>query len=495
MAEKITFDDDRDKTIIRTPNVTGKVVRWDWDQGREKDTFDITPLLVNVNWQKTIKTPSGGLNLTCVPQIGDTHLLDYLNTMDIVQIYEFDTLKFQGFIQTIQGTGSIDPKGGKPTRMVQITAKTFGSLFVDGELGLNLYLGLQNQKVGAKMIQFAETLADTINADGSTFSDIIKAIVDAWYTYLDDLGAKNYRKYLERYVDYETAMVGKATSGAPRSFQLFNPTAQKMSLWSVIQQVCEPPFNEVWFDNGPRKVYTEKTKALTGPMADTDMPAGQGNEKTYMIVRSTPFNGTVVDGNPTTLWDDMPSKIIPLGYLTKFSLTKSMNEAYTFYVVKPSSVDLNEYALISEGAFAQDIPAFNKYLFRPMEQQQFFARFSAPNDTKKEPKMADIFKVSQDGADTLKNWYENNDVFLSGTFNIMVPSDPDHDPRIGEKIEFEGLPNMFFYVEGVAHSWNYGGPVTSTLTVTRGYGQAGPIELKDKIFRRGIFAMNGQFSE
>jgi hypothetical protein len=391
--------------------------------------------------------------------------------------------------------GSIDPKSGKPLRMVSLRVFSFGNLFIDGELGLNLYVARRETNMYAKMEAFAGKLADAIKSKNSTFATVVNTVVSEWFIYLESLGARNYADYLNRFVDYTTGLQGKAIPGYPREARVFQVESQNQSLWSVMQRVCEPPFNELWFDTGPRHVYIETDDNLDGKPDTIDLPFSEGNEKTYLVLRSTPFNGTVKNGVTKTQWDSLPARKIPLGYLTKYSLNKTMDESYSFYLVQPSMLSLSDLELIANGSTVLDENAFNKYLYKPLVQQQYYARNFNEDGDVVDPDKNSIIQVSLDAATTLRNWNELNDQFLSGTIDMMVPGNADHDPRIGEKIEFEGLDDSYFYCEGVSHNWAYGGPLASTLSVTRGYGLAKPIELKDKIFRRGTFAMNRQFYE
>ena len=75
----------------------------------------------------------------------------------------------------------------------------------------------------------------------------------------------------------------------------------------------------------------------------------------------------------------------------------------------------------------------------------------------------------------LRRWYEHNTEFLSGTAKFMTFDDTKpwpgknfkvRNPRIGERI---GVFDVQFYVENVAHSWTYGGPMETTVQMTRGY--------------------------
>jgi hypothetical protein len=62
------------------------------------------------------------------------------------------------------------------------------------------------------------------------------------------------------------------------------------------------------------------------------------------------------------------------------------------------------------------------------------------------------------------DWYSKNPEFLNGTIEMMTM--PDSYPRIGEKVRYLGGE---FYVEETSRSWQYGGPMTTSLSVTRGY--------------------------
>lgn len=490
---EITSNVDRNRATIRTPVLTFEIIRWDWNSGKRRDgqPINITPAVMNFQWQKTIKSPQGGASLTLIPQIGGTHFLDFLNPMDVVQIKEFGVLKFQGFIRSVQSTGKIDKSSGKPTRLVSLRVMGFGNLYVEGSLGLNLYIKLEKYDIAATMEQFAAKLADAVIKEQS-FASVVGTIIDEWYGYLRELGATKYVNYLNTFIDYQTGLAGKRVPGYPRQLRLFQAESEQQTIWNILNRVVEPPFNEVWFDNGPRSVYYEQNENLS-PAKPTQVNLDR--EKTYLIIRATPFNGTVINGNERAAWDSLPAKTVPLGYLTQFNLNKTMDESYSFYLVEPSIMDMKNLELVAMGSEAFDTEAFEKYLYRPLVKQQFYTRDFEEGETAAAANYQDIFQVSKDGAETLRNWYELNDQYLSGNFTINVPSDAAVDPMIGDKIAFEGLDDAYFYCEGVGHSWTYGGSLTSNLSVTRGYGLQKPIELQDRIFKRGIFAMNRQFNE
>lgn len=69
--------------------------------------------------------------------------------------------------------------------------------------------------------------------------------------------------------------------------------------------------------------------------------------------------------------------------------------------------------------------------------------------------------------DAMRDWYSRLDDMLSGTILLSMTYDDNYDNYInpGDKIRLLGGE---FYVEGIAHSWSYGGNGTISLSVSRG---------------------------
>lgn len=499
MSEKVNFgvsqfttrNSSAVKAVVRTPVLRFEIIRWDWTKGTAKDKkpIDITPAVFSFRWLKSLRNPDSGCEITMIPQFSDVHYLDSLDTMDVVRIYEFNTLKYLGFIRRIGASGSISPTG-VPSRTVNITCSSFGALFSESELGLNMLLhsGIQSD-ISARIKTFAGKLSDVALLD-KPYSELIKLVIEEWFSFLDANKATTYKNYFNEFIDYESGLVGKTIPGFPKEFYLFYSHQQTMTLWDMVSKLVQLPFNEVWFDCGPRNLWVENNENLS--------PAKPGevkllNEKEHLIIRVPPFNGTVVNNTTVDLWDSLPSRIIPLSYLTRFDLNKSMDESMSFYLVAPPAYNPGELALVVQGEALIDSAAFNKYLYKPMIFDTTLIRIQKSGESGMESKANEIYKDIKDKVNTLKNWNQYNDKYLSGSFTFMVPSEEIFDPRIGDKIEIENLNGMYFYVEGVSHSWNYGGPLISNVSVTRGWSDNGPILLKDKIFKRGKFTMGSKF--
>lgn len=441
---------------------------WDWSIGRIKETLDITNDALNYRFQKTIKTPKGSCQLAILPQSADTHILDIVNPMDVIRISEFGNLKFVGYIQRISYTGSID-KEGKPHREATLTAVQFGGLLVDASTGFGLgtALGKEDGDLITYSTQLFKSIADAV-LDGVTYSEMITVLIENFRDYLTNLGGKNFLTYLEQYLDVETGLKSTRSALLPRTFDFYTGTEQTLTFWQVAEQLVEKPFNEFWIDNGPRKV------CIDGKLIEL-------SAKSCLVFRETPFDGTV-GGTSEQVFRDIKDIYIDKDHLLRFDLARSMDEVYTVYNVKEAAYQLNDIARIFTGQWKIDYGRIGKYLFKPLITELFYVR-TEDEDGKSLIPEGEMLTVGQNAADTLKAWFENNDEYLSGSLSMMVPSDGALDPKIGDKISVYGIEG-FFYVEGIAHTWTYQGPLKSDLTVTRGYNKTKRIELKDRIFRR-----------
>ena len=498
MPEKIGFQTTRETAIIRTPQLQVMLTRWDWTLGQPLDNtpFDMTNFVIRYQFQKTIKTPAGGCQIDVVPQIGDIHFMDYISTMDVVQIFEFGVLKYSGYVRRVSAVGRIMPDG-KPVRLVTVVLQSFGNLFLEGHLGLNMFMRISDTaNLNNIMLQFAGQITDTINGGGS-YGDLISTLINQWLNYVGlASGSTFYQQYISSWLETVSGTLGKRIPGAPKDTQIIYPFSEDMTLWDILQRTIEVPITELWFDEGPRSVQIEQDQSLTQP-TEVRLP----NSITYLVCRQTPFNGTTINGDSVNMFDNMPSRKIPINYLTGYELNKSMDESYSFYLASPAiwkpGGDAGDpsaaMAMVATGQYVFDSLAFSKYLYRPLQKDMFFDRYFDSSSPNLDGSIGQLNQNALDFADTLFEWFSNNDQFLNGSFTIEVPSDESLDPRIGDKIEFDGINDAYFYVEGITHDFIYGGPITSTLMVTRGYGLGRPISLQDKLFKRGRFALGNQF--
>jgi hypothetical protein len=462
--------------VVRRMVIKVEVDHWEWSStSRVKETFDLTPLVVSYQWQKSIKTPMGGCSITCLPQLIDRAIIEIVDPMDVVRVSEFGTVKFVGYVRKVSFTGTIQ-SDGKPSRVCIITATSMGGIFQESNLGANLFLLQKSPEFFNAAQDLATKIADKCKQD-APIGDVVKTVVDTWLTFVDTAsGSTAYRNWFNNLIDYETGLAETKVPGFAREWMAFTGTEENLTLWQLLEKFGEAPFYELWFDTGPRKVVAgTSTISLQGGTAP----------KTCLICRPTPFNGTVdYQGVNHNYFDTLGVKTVPKSHLVKYDLNKSMEEVYTFYISHPAIWNMQDVLLVATGQAVKDDTKIAKYLYRPLTVQEFYGRIGdAEKDASVSPdNTKDLEDSLKYGATTLKNWFQYSDIMLSGAILMMVPKKPENDVWIGDKIELEGLTGHF-YVESVQHSWKYQGNLTSSLNVTRGLDGVRSIVLANKMFK------------
>lgn len=473
--------------MIRRPVVRITVTRWDFPQQQPKDSapWDITDSVISFTWRKTIKSPASDCEMQILPQRTALNLLDDLSPQDVVSIYEFGTLKYQGYIVTISFTGAIQSgTPGVPLRRGTIQIAGFGNLIATASLGLNMGNFKDNfEAFWSSAQKLAFTLNNVLSSNGSTYATALSTTFQYWTELITNIGATDFSAYLSSFLDYSTALDTTLSPSFPRNLYLWTGTEVSVTLWEAVLPMIQVPLNEVWFDVGPRNVYLNGTT-----QSNVQLP----NELTYLIFRATPFDGTLnSQGESENLFQALPIKTIPKEYLVRFDLHKTSTESYTVYNVVEPIMQMNDITRALLGLMVPDPVNINKYLLRMMTTQLYFSRQvnnqqqnSAPSN---DPLAPQIETQANYLSQTLLNWYTNNDQFLSGTIMGNVPNDANSDIYLGERVQIESIPGTF-YVEGISHQWTMNQPLFTTLSVTRGYNQSEntPIQLVDKLFRSGI---------
>lgn len=457
---------------------------WEWPGAVKKDTLDLTNDILNYRFQKTIKSPQGTCQIAMLPQSLSTNIMDIVKPMDVIRIEEFGTLKFIGYVQRVSYGGSIGGDG-KPSRNATITCQQMGGLLVYTSVGFGLgtSLGLKDDGLIAASTKFVDVLKKAVG-DGTAFAEILKILVKELYTYIKAISSKaasnagrkdtsgDITTYLDEYFDVSSGLVGKDAPAAPKLWQLFTGTEQSLNFWGIAEQLVERPFNEFWIDNGPRKVSIEGK--------NVDLPA-----KTCLVFRPTPFNGSKRAGTDPNAFDALEALEIDKNHLVSFDLSRSMDEMYTMYSVREPAFGFSDNFRYLTGQFSVDNDKVSQYLMRPLMTDLFFTRQETSKGDKAEKTDGSLQEIAKNSADTLYNWYHNNDLYLSGVISMMVPSNPEKDPKIGQKVKVYGLEGDF-YVEGIAHTWSYQGPMKTDLTVTRGFNKGKKMVLTDRIFNRSV---------
>ena len=474
-----------DSAVVRKIDVSVEVDIWDRISNTKIETINLTRReLFSYTFQKTIKNPNSSGSITLSPQYSVTnrHFFNKIKPFDIAKIYEFGQLKFIGIIRKINGDGAIG-EDGNPNRSVVLELSGMGGYLSEAKIGISAIIFNESSidpLITFQNIQenFKETIAGGIALDRSlTYRELVNFALDTWFTLLNSIGgSRRFDNIINEYFNFTSGVGDFPRPLWPKEWDLYQGNYDDITLWSLLDNLLDIPFNELFFDEGPRKVV------LNGSVANLD------ESKVHLILRNTPFNGSVPDGGSgiENRFDVLPEKIVE--NIVQYKLNRSMEEVYTLYITSAPIWNLSQFELIAHGFSVPDREKFAKYLYLPLSVKLNNIRIPDIEETK----LADMPRVDQriqNAAETLKRWFENNDVFYNGVITTHVPQEGDDDVRIGEKIALIGEEGHF-YCESITHVWTYGGSLLTHLGVTRGfdYARNRPIEFQGPMFeRQGIF--------
>ena len=329
---------------------------------------------------------------------------------------------------------------GKPDRKINISGGSLGTLLSSFKLIIDQYLYQGSDTAIGASLSLKTALAQYMDT-GQQIAPLFRKIYDSFFELTLKMGdinpsGKGIKAVLNYFIDYTTKLSSDEVIKYPLNLSLYQ--VGENNIWDIWNQMVHPPIGELFG-------LWDKT------------------EKYQIVFRKTPFENSN--------WKNLNINNIPSIIMTEFDICTSANEVYTFYYVSlpGSGYSRNEnLALGIEGyGFTPffDTNKWSKFGYKPlMVELRFFNKgkieeFPDPGSL--------ITELSKD----LKDWYEYNDEFLSGKLGIMTIDEKMWDgklknPRIGERIKFIDAE---FYVEGSDHSWNYGGPMVTTLSVSRGF--------------------------
>ncbi|HEB29227.1 MAG TPA: hypothetical protein ENI05_15995, partial [Porticoccus sp.] len=207
----------------RTRRVKIKVelIRWDWTdttaKKRDSDSIDITQDVLNYRFQKTIKTPMGTAQLALIPQRTGRNMLDIINVMDVIRIYEFDVLKFQGYVRRVSYSGSIQASDGKPSREAVLSVTPFGGMLFEPACGLGMGRVVGNADAfGISASTLMTNIANVAGKDGASYGEVINTTLDAWFDFIKSVGGTVFDEYVNTYMNFSDGVDQTSIPMTPR---------------------------------------------------------------------------------------------------------------------------------------------------------------------------------------------------------------------------------------------------------------------------------------
>jgi len=391
-----------------------------------------------------------------------------------------------GLIDTVTRTRSGGGNGVQPQVTTTITGRDFGKLLIKSMLKFypELNWGTNEQhffltQVGWVTLLQAFTGADAIMGTPAKILDtimrsILKKLVDIkWKVYDDNItGAVGGPK---------TASLGNMLRYrfAQTEFTIpFYMTAQQYegSVWNLMERVNLKPFTELfvdtrdrwdvdWGDGHAGQVVTEVCEessdsskgALSEDKGKWDYPSTMFGKKdgaqAVVVFRNTPFT--------QELWSKLRTHDLFSEDIITETLSYSDNENYNLFwsgtTLTPfaSTFDLKRVnpPLINE----DNVKRYGLNSLEIQIEGLQLLKASEPTQT------VSLVTMAKSLNQKLKDWFEHNDTYLSGTLEIRGKA----DLKIGQKLIHKEL-GLEFYVEGVTQNFQVYGEWHTVAQVTRG---------------------------
>jgi len=470
------------EAVYRTPSFKIEVIRPDWGSVVEYKYVNSTPYAVFLSAQE-VNVRAGEYNnllsYSFSHSLADlsgsfsfsmreprAYLYDQFSVMDFVYIFEFGELRFIGIVRQVSWSGQMSESGGRRVCTVSGTSATV--LLSEYKLILDQAIFATSVVAGDVQERLAIKLAGIQNV-GTPIRSAMIAVYDAWINTMAEIVEEpviTFSSLLNGLFDLSSETSDKVVFWYPAAYSIFANGEQ--DLLSVLQQFVQPPLMEFFArpDDRTKKMlfYLRLVPFGLGKNAPALLDPGTADAQQYL-------------GD----WYDLPINSIPTVLISNMNLVKSDANIYSYYFAYPDSGGFNSHATMiaagspTGGGSKVDIDKWRKYGYRPLIVPfKFFKRDTIDN------LLASSTTVFGRLSKAVYEAFHMNDELVQGTITMAsVPlgfgvraGSIMGDPKIGERVNLEGS-EIEFYVEQTAHSWTYGGPMTTELKVSRGANYRG----------------------
>jgi len=404
---------------------------------------EVSTACISYEFSESLSSPSSSFsfNLTLERDSSGKTWMDKIQIRDLVFFKEHGKTKFVGYVTNRRYAARMGEKA--PQRMITISGMNIGNLLVSFSIVMDQHILAANKTAQSASQQFMSSIASKIEVNQS-LAGLLKAIIKSYLDMQDAIGesgASGIRQIIDTFFDLSSKFSTQIVAKYPMALSLFQ--MGENNLFNILQSIITPPFHEMYSKWNP------------------------STNKFELIVRPTPFDPEDWSKLPLHV---VPDNIPPL-FLQSYDIGNSDSEVYTvFGVFLPGSGFSREKVLTLENFslnLKKDTTKWPYYGYKPLfVELKFFNRSN--ESTFQAGELMRLYSQK------LYDWFNNNPNYYSGTVTLMNVQNQQYpsSPTIGERL---GLLGGEFYIEDVHHSWEYEGPMTLSLSVSRGftYSQAG----------------------
>lgn len=439
--------------------------------------------IISTNTQKSLDAPAGQFMIDLV---GDKWL-PRLTSNDVVVIQMGYTGKLNtvmvGLIDRVQLRKSVDPEG-RPSINTHITGRDFGKLFVKNQL--KFYPEISGKKasefflteVGWLELMKVFTSDSIMKGTPATIIDIVMRYLfpklhnTKWSLWNET--AKTPSKQSKTALDIVRYQLQSLNFFMPF---IFTADQYEGALWNLMERATPKPFAELFIDvRSPEEAEntsSSKNRSVPGTVEKRSdskyknlakgkgfyphpgFTFGQDKASVVLVLRETPYD--------TSAKSKLVQHTIPDKDVIREAVEKSDDEHYNLFwagtTINPLGIDLKRVSppLLNEA------DAY-RYGLSPLEVEIQGLEITDG---------LALEGLSKTYTGKLKEWFQNNHNYLSGTVEIKGKG----DIRVGQlAIRDEGGKKTEYYIESVEQNFTVFDGWSTSLQVVRGMGPGTKID-------------------
>lgn len=437
--------------VILRPNYTTAGVYIEREVARfRSDVYN--RLVTSYQYRQELASFECPFTITCVPGVTDQgeSVYDAIALLDVVKITEFGEVKYMGVVSNKRHTARMTDTG--PDRNIIISGYGIGGI-------LNRFTLLLDQII----LSDATTSLEYLEKQAKTLLNDLCAV------HKENVSVAQIMETIAKSFKMATTAIG----GFPEGTGIFKVVDEYMVFSDDAKKLyAKYPMALSIFSYGGNTLAEIWQSIVFKPLYEFFIRWDEGRRKYLLMLRPTPYTP---EG-----WLSLRKTVIDPLYMTAIDVGVSDDEVKSWYFAYLSGGAMSYEqvrASYQKEAIIKDPEKWSLYGYRPLEAQfkyvdQGVIESNGGNISITPSGAAgDVFtkggaisdkQLMAEYSKRMKAWYENIDDMLSGTVEMMTVA---AGPRIGERIEVQGWQ---FYVEAVTGGWTYGGPMQTTLQVTRG---------------------------
>jgi hypothetical protein len=299
---------------------------------------------------------------------------------------------------------------------------------------------------------------------------ILKPLIDiSWKVYDDNIyqtsgGAKT--AHLTNILRYRFA---KVDIGLP----LFMTSQQyEGSVWNLMSRLNFKPFTELFVDTRDRWEVNSNLSQLVNEECQEDSGESKGqlseeqgrwNHPATMFGKKDGAQAVVVYMNTPfdkTLWKKLRMHEVDDVDIISENLSFSDRENYNLFWAGTTLTMFSDFDLKRANPPLMNIENAKRYGLKPLEVSIEGMELLKEEESSQ---TVTLQEVSKKYSQKLKDWFENNSEYLSGTMELRGKG----SIKVGQKL-LKKSTNEEFYIEGVTQNFQVFGSWNTTTTVTRG---------------------------